>query len=165
MSLLFITLSRFVIAILPSSKHLLILCLQSPYALMLEHKKMKSDTVSTFFPPISHEVIELDAMIFVFRVLSFKPTFSTLFHPFTLIKRLFGSSSLSAIKVVSFAYLMLIFLPAILRPACELSSPAFWFLILFSNKRNQGFLEKWFLPELNQEIHILGAWSFFQCQK
>ena len=48
MSPLFNTLSRFVIAILPRNKHLFILWLQSPPALILEPKKMKSDTVSTF---------------------------------------------------------------------------------------------------------------------
>ena len=57
------TLSRFVIAILPRSKCLLILWLQSPSALILEPKKMKSDTVS---PSIHHEVMGPDAMIFVF---------------------------------------------------------------------------------------------------
>ena len=56
-------------------------------------------------------------------MLSFKPTFSLYF---TFIKRLFSSSSLSAIRVVSSAYLkLLIFLPAILIPACASSSPAF----------------------------------------
>ena len=66
MSLLFNTLSRFVIAILPRSKHLLILWLQSLSALILELKKMKSDTVSIFSLSIYHEVIGPDAMIFVF---------------------------------------------------------------------------------------------------
>ena len=65
-----------------------------------------------------------DAMIFVFWMFSFKPAFSI--SSLTLIKRLFSSSSLSAIKVVSFAYLrLLIFLPAILIPAYASSSPAF----------------------------------------
>ena len=64
-----------------------------------------------------------DAMIFVFWMLSFKPTFS--FSSFTFIKRLF-SSLLSAIMVVSSAYLrLLIFLPAILILACASSSLAF----------------------------------------
>ena len=76
------------------------------------------------FPSICHEVMGPDAMILIFRMLSFKPTFS--FSSFTLIKRLFTSSSLSAIRVVSSAYLrLLIFLPAILTPACVSSSPAF----------------------------------------
>ena len=66
MSLLFNTLSRFLIAFLPRSKRLLISWLQSPSALILELKKIKSATVSTFFPFICHEVMGLDAMILVF---------------------------------------------------------------------------------------------------
>ena len=66
MSLLFNTLSRFVIAVLPRSKHLFILWLQSPPALILEPKKMKSDTVSTFSPSVFHEVIGPDAKMSVF---------------------------------------------------------------------------------------------------
>ena len=57
MSLLFNTLSRFVIAFLPRSKHLLISWLQSLSAVILEPKKMISDTVSTFSPSICHEVM------------------------------------------------------------------------------------------------------------
>ena len=63
MSLLFNMLSRVVIAFLPRSKGLLISWLQSPSAVILEPKKIKSDTVS---PSISHEVMGPDAMIFVF---------------------------------------------------------------------------------------------------
>ena len=63
MSLHFNMLSGFVIAFLPKSKHLLILWLQSPSTVILEPKKMKSDTLS---PSIHHEVIGLDAIIFVF---------------------------------------------------------------------------------------------------
>ena len=75
-------------------------------------------------PSICHEAMGPDAMILVFWMLSFKPTFSL--SSFTLIKRLFSSSSLSAIRVVSSAYLrLLIFLPAVLIPACASSSPAF----------------------------------------
>ena len=66
MSLLFNMLSRLVIAFLPRSKHLLISWLQSPSAVILEPPKIKSDTVSTVSPSISHEVMGLDAMIFVF---------------------------------------------------------------------------------------------------
>ena len=63
-------------------------------------------------------------MILVFWMLSFKPTFSL--SSFTFIKRLFSSSSLSAIRVVSSAYLrLLIFLPENLIPTCASSSPAF----------------------------------------
>ena len=66
MSLLFNMLSRLVIAFLPRSKHLLISWLQSPSAVMLEPRKIKSDTVSTVSPSIYHEVMVLDAMILVF---------------------------------------------------------------------------------------------------
>ena len=63
-------------------------------------------------------------MIFIFGMLSFKPTFSL--SSFTFIKRFFSFSSLCAKRVVSFAYLrLLIFLLAILIPACTLSSLAF----------------------------------------
>ena len=65
-SLLFNMLSRFVIAILPRSKCLLILWLQWPSALILEPPKIKSATVSTFSPSICHEVMGPDAMILVF---------------------------------------------------------------------------------------------------
>ena len=65
MSLLFNTLSRFVIAFLLRSNHLLISWLQSPSAVILEPKKMKSVTTFTFSPSICHEVMGLDAMILV----------------------------------------------------------------------------------------------------
>ena len=66
-SLLFNTLFSFVIAFLPRCKHLLISRLQSRSAVILELKKIKSITVSTFSPTISHEVIGLNAMIFIFE--------------------------------------------------------------------------------------------------
>src|SRR5574341_468341 len=66
MSLLFNMLCRLVIAFLPRSKRLLISWLQSPSAVILEPPKIKSDTVSTVSPSISHEVMGLDAMIFIF---------------------------------------------------------------------------------------------------
>ena len=65
-SLLFNMLSRLVIAFLPRSKRLLISWLQSPFAVILEPRKIKSDTVSTVSPSISHEVVGPEAMIFVF---------------------------------------------------------------------------------------------------
>ena len=72
----------------------------------------------------------------------FKPTFSL--SSFTLIKRLFSSSSLSAIREVSYAYLrLLIFLSAILIPACAYSSQAF--LMMYSayklNKKGDNILD------------------------
>ena len=66
MSLLFNMPSRFVIAFLPRSKHLLVSWLQSPSAVVLEPKKIKSVTVCTVSPSICHEVMGSDAMIFIF---------------------------------------------------------------------------------------------------
>ena len=65
-SLLFNLLSRFVIAYLPRSKHLLISWLQSPSAVILESKKIRSTTVSIVSPSICHEMMGPDAMILVF---------------------------------------------------------------------------------------------------
>ena len=75
MSLLFNMLSRLVITFLPRSKHLLISWLQSPSAVILEPQKIKSDIVSTVSPSIYQEVMGPDAMILVFWMLNFKPTF------------------------------------------------------------------------------------------
>ena len=73
---------------------------------------------------ISHEVMGADAVIFVFCMSSFKPTFSL--STFTFIKKLFSSSSLSVLRVVSSAYLrLLIFLLAILILACASSRLTF----------------------------------------
>ena len=88
----------------------------------------------------------LDAMILVFWMLSFKPTFPL--SSFTFIKRHFSPSSLSAIRVVSSAYLrLLIFLPAILIPVCASSSPAF--LMMYSayklNKQGDN-IQPWRTP-------------------
>ena len=66
MSLLFNMLSRLVIAFLPRSKRLLISWLQSPPAVILEPKKIKSVTVTIVSPSICHEVMKPDAMIFIF---------------------------------------------------------------------------------------------------
>ena len=66
MSLLFNMLSRLVTAFPPRNKHLLISWLQSPSAMILEPKKIKSDTVFTVSPSICHEMIGPDAMILVF---------------------------------------------------------------------------------------------------
>ena len=84
MSLLFITLSRFVIAFLPRSKHLLISRLQSPSTMILEPKKIKSVTVSTFRPSICHEVMGRMLWSQVFECW----VFSQLFHfPLSLSSR------------------------------------------------------------------------------
>ena len=122
-SLLFNILSRLVITFLPRSKHLLISWLQSLTAVNLEAPKM-SVAVSTVSPSICHEMMGLDAMILVFWMLSFKPTFWL--SSFTFIKRLLNSSSLSPIREVSSTHQkLLIFLLAVLIPACVSSSLAF----------------------------------------
>ena len=136
MSLLFIMLSRLVITLLPKSKHLLISWLQSPSAVILEPPKIKSVSVSIVSLSSCHEMMRPDAMIFVFWMLSFKPIFSL---SFTFIKRLFSSSSLSAISVVSPAHMsLLIFLPQISIPACALSSPVFLMMYSAYKLNKQG---------------------------
>ena len=145
MSLLFNMLSRLVITFLPRSKRLLISWLQSPSAMILS-PKIKVWHCFHCFPiyfPWSdgtrcHELI--------FWMLSFKPTFSL--SSFTFIKKLFSFSSLSAIRVVSSAYLrLLIFFLAILIPACTSSSPAF--LVMYSadklNKQGDN-IQPWHTP-------------------
>ena len=137
MSLVFNMLSRFVTAVLPRNKCLLISWLQSSSAVILEPRKIKFVTVSIVSPSIYHEVMRPDAMILVFWMLSFKLTF--LLSSFTFIKRLFSSSSLSAIRVVSSAYLrLLIFLLAILIPACASSSLAFCVMCSAYKLNKQG---------------------------
>ena len=144
-SLFFNILSRWVIAFLLRSKHLFISWLQSPSAVILEPKKNLS-----LFPVLLHlfAMKWWDRMpwFLVFWMLSFKPTFSLSF--FTFIKRLVSSSSLSAIRVVSSAYLTyLIFLLAILIPVYASSSPAF--LMMCSsyklNKQSDNILP-WHTP-------------------
>ena len=93
-----------------------------PSTVILELKKIKSATVSTFSPSICHEVIGPDAIQMFFEC-CFKTPFSL--SSFTLIKRLFSSSSFSAVRVISSACLGLFSLPAILIPACDSSSLAF----------------------------------------
>ena len=123
MSLLLNMLSKLVIAFLLSSKRLLFSWLQSPFAVILEPPKIKPLSIPIVSPLICYEVMAvLDDLSFL--KLSFKPTFSL--SSFTFIKRLFSSSLLSAIRVVSSAYLrLLVFLQAILIPACASSSLAF----------------------------------------
>ena len=146
--------SRSVIAFLPRSKHLLISWPKSQSAVILEPKKIHSVTVSIVSPSICHEVVGPDAMIFVFWMLSFKPTFSL--SSFTFIKRLFSSSLLSAIRVVSTAYLkLLIFLLAILILACASSSLVFYMVYSVYKLNKQGdSIQPWRtpFPILNESI-------------
>ena len=123
MSLLFNMLSKLVIAFLP--KHLSF-NFMAAVTICSDFGAKENKVCHCFhcFPSISHELMGPDAMIFIFWMLSFKPIFLLSF--FTFIKRLFSSSSLSANRVVSSAYLkLLIFLPAILISAYASSSPAF----------------------------------------
>ena len=153
MSLLFNMLSRLVIAFLPRTKCLLISWLQLPSAVILEGKKIKALTVSIISPSIFHELMGPDSISLIFWMLSFKPTF--LPFSFTFIKRLF-SSLLSAVRVVSSAYLrLLIFLLEILIPAYASSSLAF--LMMYSayklNKQGDN-IQPWHTPFLiwNQSV-------------
>ena len=125
MSLLFNRLPRFVIVFLLKNKHLLISWLQSPSAVVLECKKIKSVTVFIVSLSIYHEVMELDAMIFVFfLMLSFKSDFPL--SSLTFSQRLYSSSSLSRVRVMVSGYLRLLtFLLAILIPGCVSSSAHF----------------------------------------
>ena len=172
MSLLFNMLSRFLIAFLPRSKCLLISWLQSPSAVILEPKKIKSVTISTFSPTICLEVMGLDAMILVFWMLSFKPVFSL--SCFTFIKRFFCSSLLSVIRVVSSAYLrLLIFLPAILIASSESSSPAFHMMYSAYKFNKQGDnIQPWHIPFpiLNQSlvpclVLTVASWPAYKFQR
>ena len=146
MSLLFNMLSRFGLAFLLRSKHLLLLWLQSPSTVILEPKKIKSVTVSIVSPSICHELIGPDVMILVFWMLSFKPAFSLSSSTFS--KGFFTSSSLSAIMLVSSAYLrLLVFLLAILIPACASSSPAFRVMYSAYKLNKQGDdIQPWCTP-------------------
>ena len=116
MSLFFNMPSRFAITFLPRSNHLLFLWLQSPSAVIFGAQENKVSHHFHCFPSTCHEVVGLDAKIFGFWKLSFNPAFS--FSFFTFIKRLFISSSLSAIRVVLFVYLRLLYFS--LQSLCQL---------------------------------------------
>ena len=139
--LLFNMLSSLVTTFLSRNKCLLISWLQSPSTVILEPKKRKSVTASTFPPSICYEVIGPD----VFLMLCLKPAFSL--SSSILIKRLFSSSSLSAIIVVSPAYLrLLIFLPTILIPVS--SSPAFYMMYPAYKLNKSDNIQPWRSPFL-----------------
>ena len=151
--MLFNMLSRFVIAFLPRSKCLLISWLQSLSAVILKPKKIKSVMVSNFSPYICSKEMGTDAMILVFWMLSFKPAF--LLYTFTFIKRLFNSSLLSTIGVVSAYLRLLIFLPAILIPACDSPRLAFHMMCSAYKLHKQGDnIQPWHtaFPILNQFV-------------
>ena len=142
---LFNMLSSLVITFLPRSKHLLRSWLQSPSSVILEPKKIVCHCFHCFpiYLPWSNGTRCHDLS---FLNVEFKPTFSL--STFTFIKRLFSSSPLSAIRVVSSAYLrLLIFLPAILIPACVSSSPAFLMMYSACKLNKQGDnIQPWRTP-------------------
>ena len=146
-------LSRLVITFPRRSKHLLISWLQSPSTVILEPKKIICHCfhISPCYLPWSDGT---RCHNLSFLMLSFKPVFSPSF--FALIKRLFSSSLLSAVRVASSAYLrLLIFLPAILIPACDSSSLAFQMMYSAYKLNKQGDnIQLWCtpFPILNQSV-------------
>ena len=107
-----------------TSKRLLITWLQSQTTVILEPKKIKSVIVSTVSPSVCHEVMGPKPWFYFSQWWVLSQLFPL--SSFTFSKRFFSSSSLSAITVVSSAYLrLLIFVLTILIPACATSSPAF----------------------------------------
>ena len=155
MSLLWNMLSKLVITFLPRSKCLLILWLKSPSAVILEPKKIKSDTGPVVSPSISHEVMGPDAMILVFWILRFKQAFSL--HSFTLIKRLFSSSSLSAIRVVSSAYLRLLIFGYITRSVIDFSK-----VHILAHILKLARIFKWTLDEVITYNSIFAAFPAYR---
>ena len=133
MFLLFNMLSRLVIAFLPRSKHLLLSWLQSPSVVILEPKKIKFLTVSIVSPSVCYEVMGPDAMILVFWMLSFKPT-SSLSSRVSLVLLYFLPYGWCHLHIWG----ILIFLPAILIPACASSSPAFHMMYSTYKLNKQG---------------------------
>ena len=132
MSLLFNKLSRLVITFLPRSKRLLISWLQSPTAVILEAPKIVCHCFHCFpiYLPWSDGIRCHDLS---FLNVEFQTNF------FTVITRLFSSSSLSVIRVVSSAYLrLMIFLPAILITVCASSGPAYLMMYCAYKLNKQG---------------------------
>ena len=146
MSLFFNMLSRLVITFIPRSKCLLVSWLSHHLQWFWSPLKIKSVTVAIVSPSIWQVVMGLDAMIFVFWMLSFKPTFSL--SSLTFIKSLFNSSLLSAIRMVSSVYLrLLIFFPAFYIPACASSCPAFLMMYSAYKLNKQGdSIQPWRTP-------------------
>ena len=132
-------------------------------------QKIKSDTVSTVSPSICHEVMGLDVMILAFWMLSLsQPFYSSLL----LSSRGSSSSSISSIRVMSSAYLrLLIFLPAVLIPACASSSPAFLMMYYSAYKLNkQGDNTQpwctpfpiWNQPVVPRPVLTVASWSAYR---
>ena len=130
MSLLYNTLSRRVIAFLLRRKCLLVLWLQSQFTVILESRKRKFVTSSTFYPSICHEWWDWMPWSLCFWCWVLSLIFHSSFSPSSR-GSLFPSSSLTAVRVLSAAYLrLLIFLPTILILACDSSSQHFtWYAL------------------------------------
>ena len=145
MSLLFNMLSRLVIAFLTRGKCFLNFITAITICSDFEAPKNKVCHCFHCFPTYLLWSDRTRCMILVFWMLSFKPTFSL--SSFTFIKRLF-TSSFSAISVVSSEYLtLLMFLPAILIPACASSSPAFHMMYSAYTLNKQGDnIQPWCTP-------------------
>ena len=139
MPLLSNTLSSFVIVFLKRRNRLLISWLQSPSSVIIEPKKKKSVTTSTFSPSICHDIMGPDTTTFVCVCLIFSFTPALSLSSCTLIKWFFSPSSFSAIRVVPSAYLrLLMFLPPMLIPACNSPSPAFLMMCSACRWNKQG---------------------------
>ena len=151
MSLLFNMLSRLAIAFLPKSQCFLI---SWPEGTVCSDFGAQENKVCLCFQLFLLFAMGPDAMIFVFRMLSFKPAFPLSF--FTFIKGLFSFSSLSAIRVMSSEYLrLLIFLLAILIPACASSRLPFHMMYSACKLNKQGDnIQPWHTPFLiwNQSV-------------
>ena len=168
-SLLFNMLSRLLIAFLPGSKCLSVSWWQSPSAVILEPKKRKSVMVSIISPSICHKVMGPEAMIFFFLDVEFEASFFISY--FTFIKSLFSSSSLSAFRVMSCAYLrLLIFLLAIMILACASSSLIFRMMYsAYKLNKQAGSIQPWHtpFPVWNQSIVlcpvlIVASWPAYR---
>ena len=168
-SLLFNMLSRLLIAFLPGSKCLSVSWWQSPSAVILEPKKRKSVMVSIISPSICHKVMGPEAMIFFFLDVEFEASFFISY--FTFIKRLFSSSSLSAFRVMSCAYLrLLIFLLAIMILACASSSLIFRMMYsAYKLNKQADSIQPWHtpFPVWNQSIVlcpvlIVASWPAYR---
>ena len=151
-------LSRLVTAFLPRSRQLLISWFQSPSAVILEVKKLKSVSVSIVSPSICHEVIGPDATTFVFWMLSFMPAFHS---PLSLSSRA-SSSSLSGIRVVSSVYIrLLVYLPVLFILAYASSSPAFCMMYSAYKLNKQGDnIQPWCTPFHLAPVHCSMSGSY-----
>ena len=172
MSRLFNMLSRFIIAFLPRSNHLLISWLLSLSAVILEPKTIESIIVSIVSPSICLMALHSDGTgchVLSFCMLSFMSGFFFPLSSFTFIKRLFSSSLFFVIRVVSSAYLrILIFLLATLNSACASHSPTFCFMYSAYKLNKVDNIQPWCtpFPILSQPVALclvltVASWSAY----